>query len=91
MPLRPRPQKRVRNKNEPMDIWKNLFMDGMITTVLDNANKKIMALIEQLPEEVCSNDKEVRDLREVTKEERLAFFGISYARGLLGQIFLKLR
>ena len=29
--------------------------------------------------------------REVTKEELLAFFGILYARGLLGQNFLKLR
>ena len=49
-----------------------------------------MALIEQLPEEVRSNDK-CTYLREVTKEELLAFFGISYARGLLGQNFLKLR
>ena len=62
----------------------------MITTVLNNTNKKIMALIEQLPEEVRSNDK-CTYLREVTKEELLAFFGISYARGLLGQNFLKLR
>ena len=62
----------------------------MITTVLNNTNKKIMALIEQLPEEVRSNDKYTH-LREVTKEELLAFFGISYARGLLGQNFLKLR
>ena len=29
----------------------------MITTVLNNTNKKIMALIEQLPEEVRRNDK----------------------------------
>ena len=49
-----------------------------------------MALIEQLPEEVRSDDK-YKSLREVTKEELLAFFGISYARGLLGQNFLKLR
>ena len=56
----------------------------MITTVLNNTNKKIMALIEQLPEEVRSNDKYTY-LREVTKEELLAFFGISYARCLLGQ------
>ena len=62
----------------------------MITTVLNYTNKKIMALIEQLPEEVRSNDKYTY-LREVTKEELLAFFGISYARGLLGQNFLKLR
>ena len=58
-----------------------LFTDDMITTVLNNTNKKIMALIEQLPEEVRSNDKYTY-LREVTKEELLAFFGISYARGL---------
>ena len=67
-----------------------LFTDDVITTVLNNTNKKIMALIEQLPEEVRSNDKYTY-LREVTKEELLAFFGISYARGLLGQNFLKLR
>ena len=29
----------------------------MMTTVLNNTKKKIMALIEQLPEEVRSNDK----------------------------------
>ena len=62
----------------------------MITTVLNNTNKNIMALIEQLSEEVRSNDKYTY-LREVIKEELLAFFGISYARGLLGQNFLKLR
>ena len=62
----------------------------MITTVLNNTNKKIMALIEQLPEEVSSNDKYTY-LREVTKEELLAFFGISYAWPLLGQNFWKLR
>ena len=67
-----------------------LFTDDVITTVLNNTNKKIMALIEQLPEEVRSNDK-YKSLREVTKEELLAFFGVSYARGLLGQNFLKLR
>ena len=49
-----------------------------------------MASIEQLPEEVRSNDKYTY-LREVTKAELLAFFGISYARGLHGQNFLKLR
>ena len=49
-----------------------------------------MALIEQLPEEVRSNDKYTY-LIEVTKEELLDFFGISYARGLLEQNFLKLR
>ena len=57
MPPRLRPQKRVRNKNDPIDIWTNLFTNDMITTVLNNINKKIMALIEQLPEEVRSNDK----------------------------------
>ena len=57
MPLRPRPQKRVLNKKEPIDISTNIFTDDMITTVLNNTNKKIMALIKQLPEEVCSNDK----------------------------------
>ena len=50
MPLRPRPQKRVRNKKEPIDIWTNFFTGDMITTVLNNTNKKIMALTEQLPE-----------------------------------------
>ena len=49
-----------------------------------------MALIEQLPEEVRSNDKYTY-LREVTKEKILDFFGISYARDLLRQNFLKLR
>ena len=57
MPLRPRPQTRVRNKKEPIDIWTNVFTDDMIKTVLNNTNKKIMALIEQLPEKVRSNDK----------------------------------
>ena len=75
MPLCPRSQKRVRNKKEPIDIWKNFFTDDMITTVLNNTNKKIMALIKQLPEEVSSNDKCTYH-REVTKEELLAFFGI---------------
>ena len=56
MPLRPRPQKRVRNKKEPIDIWTNFFTDDMTTTVLNNTNKKIMPLIEKLPEEVHSND-----------------------------------
>ena len=36
-----------------------------------------------------TNDKYTY-LREVTKEELLAFFGISYARDLLGQDFLKM-
>ena len=90
MPLRHRPQKRVCNKKEPINIWTNLFRDDMITTVLNNTNKKIMASIEQLPKEVRSNDKYTY-LREVTKAELLAFFGISYARDLHGQNFLKLR
>ena len=80
----------MRIKKVPIDICTNFFTDDMITTVLNNTNKKIMALIEQLPEEVRSNDKYTY-LREVTKEDLLAFFGISYARGLLGQYFLKLR
>ena len=90
MPLRPRPQKRMRNKREPIDIWTNFFTDDMITMVLNNTSQEIMALIEQLPEEVRSNDKYTY-LREVTKEDLLAIFGISYSRGLLGQNFLKLR
>ena len=90
MPLRHRPLKRVCNKKKPINIWTNFFRDDMITTVLNNTNKKIMASIEQLPEEVRSNNKYTY-LREVTKEELLAFFGISYARGLYGQNFLKLR
>ena len=90
MPLCSRPQKRVRNKKELIDIWKNFFTDDMITTVLNNTNKKIMTLIEQLPEEVHSNDK-YRYLMEVTKEELLAFFGILCTRSLLGQNFLRLR
>ena len=90
MSLRPRPQTRVRNKKKSIDIWTNFFTDDMITTVLNNTNKNIMALIEQLSEEVRSNDKYTY-LREVIKEELLAFFGISYARGLLGQNVLKLR
>ena len=57
MPLHPRPQKRVHDKKEPIDIWSNVFTGDMIATVLNNTNKKIMALIEQLPEEVHSNDK----------------------------------
>ena len=89
MSLPPRLQKRVRNKKESIDIWTNFFTNDMITTVLNNTNK-IMVLIEQLPEEVRSNDKYTY-LGEVTKEELLAFFGASYAMGLLGQNFLKLR
>ena len=62
----------------------------MITTVLNNTNKTTMTLIEQLPEKVRSNDKYTY-LRAVTKEKLVAFLGISYVRGLLGQNFLKLR
>ena len=61
----------------------------MITTVLNNNNKKIKTLMEQLPKEVRSNDKYTQ-LREVTKVELFAFFGISYARGLHGQNFSKI-
>ena len=87
MPIKKRKKK---YKKEPIDTWTNFFTDDMITTVLNNTTKKIMALIEQLPEEVRSNDKYTY-LREVRKEELLAFFGISYARGLLEQNFLKMR
>ena len=66
------------------------FMDDMIITFLNNTYQKYTALIEQLPEEVRSNDKYTY-LREITKEELLTFFCISYARWLLGQNFLKLR
>ena len=89
MPLRTRLQKRVRSKNEPFDISAKFFTDDMITTDL-NTNKKIMAFIEQLPDEVrCTNKHKY--LREVKKEELLAFFGISYAAGLFGKNFLKSR
>ena len=47
MTLRPRPQKRVRNKRDPFDIWRNIFTNDMITTVLNNSNNKIMVLMEQ--------------------------------------------
>ena len=87
MPIKKRKNK---YKKEPIDTWTNFFTDDMITTVLNNTNKKIMALIEQLPEEVRSNDKYTY-LREVRKEELLTFFGISYAKGLLEQNFLKMR
>ena len=43
MPLRPIPQKKVCNKKEPIDIWTNFFTDDIITTVLNNTNKEIMA------------------------------------------------
>ena len=91
MPLCPRPPKRVHNKKEPIDIWTNFFKD-MFTTVLNNTNKKIMALIQQLPKEVCSNDKYTY-INRATKEELVAFYGISYMQGagLLGQNFLRLR
>ena len=57
MPLCPRPQKRVCNKKEPIDVLENFLTGDMITTVWNNTNKKIMALIEQPSEEVRSNDK----------------------------------
>ena len=44
----------------------------------------------QAPEEVRSNGKYTYFIK-VTEEELLAFFGISYARSLLGQNFLKLK
>ena len=59
----------------------------MITTVLNYTNKKIMALIEQLPEEVRSNDKYTY-LREVTKEELLAFWYL-ICKGLVWTKFSK--
>ena len=49
--------------------------------VLNNTNKKITALIEQLPEEVRSSDK-YTCLREVTKKELLAFFWYLICKGL---------
>ena len=80
MPLRPRIQKRVSNKKEPIDISTNFFTEDMITTVLNNTNKKIM------PEEVRSSDKYTY-LREVTKEEHLAFL-VSHKQGArLDKIF----
>ena len=86
MPLRRRPQKRELNKKEPIDISTNLFTDDLITTVLNNTNKKIMALIEQLPEEVRNNDKYTY-LREVKKEKLLAF-SVSHMQGAcLDKIF----
>ena len=90
MSLHPRPQKRMRNKKEPIDMWANVFTDDIITTALNNTNKKVMVLIEQLPDEIRSNDKYTY-FREVTEQELLAIFGISYARGLLRQNFLTLR
>ena len=89
MPLRTRLQKRVHSKNEPFDISAKFFTDDMITTDL-NTNKKIMAFIEQFPDEVrCINKHKY--LREVKKEELLVFFGTSHATGLFGKNFLKLR
>ena len=87
MPIKKRKNK---YKKEPIDTWTNFFTDDMITTVLNNTNKKIMALIEQPPKEVRSNDK-YTFLSEVRKEELLTFFGISYAKRLLEQNFLKMR
>ena len=86
MLLHPRPQKRVRNKREPIDIWTNFFTDDMITTVLNNTNKKIMVLIEQMPEEVYSNDKYTY-LTEVKKKSFLLVL-VSHMQGAcLDKIF----
>ena len=86
MPLRPRPQKRVLNKKEPIDISTNIFTDDMITTVLNNTNKKIMVLIEQMPEEVYSNDKYTY-LTEVKKKSFLLVL-VSHMQGAcLDKIF----
>ena len=87
MSLRPRLQKRVRNKKESIDIWTNFVTDDYNCY---NTNRKIMALNEQLSEEVRSNDKYTYH-REVTREQLLTFFGTLYASGLLGKKFLKLR
>ena len=36
MPLRHRPQMRVHNKKEPIDIWIKFFTDNMVTMVLND-------------------------------------------------------
>ena len=62
------------------------FTDDMITTILSNINK-FMNLIEQLPEEVCTNYKYTHLQEEVTKEELLAFL-VSQVQGVcLDKIF----
>ena len=79
-PLRPTPPKRVRHKKEPIDIWTNFFTDDMTTTVLNNTNKKIMAFIEQLPEEyvVMINTNTLRSyIRRVS-----CFFWYLISKGL---------
>ena len=58
----------------------------MIKTVLNNTNKKIMALIKQLPKEVRSNDKYTYP-REVTKEVLLAFLASHMQGACLDKIF----
>ena len=55
--LHPRPQKRVCNIKEPIEIWANVFRDDMITMVFNNTNNNIMAVIDQLSKEVCNSDK----------------------------------
>ena len=89
MPLRPRPQKRVRNKNKPTVTWTNFFTDDMITTVLNKTNKKIMVLIEQMPEEVRSNDKYTY-LREVKKKRASCLFWYLICKGLAWTKFSKI-
>ena len=69
----------MHNKEEPNEIWTKFFTHDKITIVLNNTNNKIMSVIEQLPEEVCNNDK-YTNLREVTKEELLAFL-VSHKQG----------
>ena len=90
MPLRPRPQKRMRNKKEPIDVWTNFFTDDMITAVLNNTNKKTMTLIEQLPEEV-HNHKYAYVKERSYKRRAFWFFWYLICKSLIGQNFLKLR
>ena len=81
MPLRPRPQKRMRNKKEPIDVWTNFFTDDMITAVLNNTNKKIMTWIEQLPEEV-HNHKYAYAKERSYKRRASWFFWYLMCKGL---------
>ena len=83
MPIKKRKNK---YKKEPIDTWTNFFTDDMITTVLNNTNKKIMVLIEQMPEEVYSNDKYTY-LTEVKKKSFLLVL-VSHMQGAcLDKIF----
>ena len=86
MPLRPRQQKRVRNKKELIDIWTNSFTDDMITTDLNNTNKKIMALIEQLPEEVRIMIK-AHTLEQLQKKSFLLFLVAHLQGACLDKLF----